>query len=289
MHDDKIDAYVKRFDQVFGYIERHLDEPLTLEQLSDVANFSRYHFHRQFANYCGIPVGRYIQLMRLKRASYRLAFNPLEKIIDIALDAGFQNPESFSRAFKQSFGLTPSQFRKQPDWACWHQRIPEQKRTRTQTMNVKIVNFPETRVAILSHHGQSELVNATAARFIEWRKTTGLSPVATSQTYGIAPHDPVTTKGEDFRFDICGTVEVPIQEDNLFGIRNGTIPGGCCAVVRHHGLHDSLSESARYLYRDWLPASGEELRDFPLYFHYLNFVHEVAVHELLTDIYLPLK
>jgi hypothetical protein len=42
------------------------------------------------------------------------------------------------------------------------------------------------------------------------------------------------------------------------------------------------------LYRDWLPASGEELRDFPLYFHYLNLVHEVAVHELLTDIYLPL-
>ncbi len=107
------------------YIERHLDEPLTLEQLSEVANFSRYHFHRQFANYCGIPVGRYIQLMRLKRASYRLAFNPLEKIIDIALDAGFQNPESFSRAFKQSFGLTPSQFRKQPAWINWYQRIPK--------------------------------------------------------------------------------------------------------------------------------------------------------------------
>ncbi|AWK42854.1 AraC family transcriptional regulator [Photorhabdus laumondii subsp. laumondii] len=70
MHNDKTDAYVKRFNQVFNYIERHLDEPLTLEQLSEVANFSRYHFHRQFANYCGIPVGRYIQLMRLKRASY---------------------------------------------------------------------------------------------------------------------------------------------------------------------------------------------------------------------------
>ncbi len=62
MHNDKTDAYVKRFNQVFNYIERHLDEPLTLEQLSEVANFSRYHFHRQFANYCGIPVGRYIQL-----------------------------------------------------------------------------------------------------------------------------------------------------------------------------------------------------------------------------------
>ncbi len=67
-------------------------------------------------------------------------------------------------------------------------------------MNVKIVNFPETRVAILSHHGQSEQVNATAARFIEWRKTTGLSPVATSQTYGIAPHDPVLWRFPSFDF-----------------------------------------------------------------------------------------
>jgi AraC family transcriptional regulator len=288
MHDDKTGVYAKRFNQVFDYIERHLDDPLTVEQLSAVAHFSPYHFHRQFADYCGMPVGRYIQLMRLKRASYRLAFNPLEKIIDIALDAGFQNPESFSRAFKHAFGLTPSQFRKQPAWTDWHQRIPKQKHTRTQAMNVKIVDFPETQVAMLAHHGESERVNETAARFIEWRKATGLSPVATSRTYGIAPHDPATTKAEDFRFDVCGTVVAPIQKDNPFGVTNGTIPGGRCAVVRHHGSHDSLSESGRYLYRDWLPASGEELRDFPLYFHYLNLVHEVAVHELLTDIYLPL-
>ncbi|MGV7961179.1 AraC family transcriptional regulator [Photorhabdus tasmaniensis] len=289
MHDDKINGYEKRFNKIFDYIEHHLDDLLTLEQLSEVANFSRYHFHRQFSNYCGMPVGRYIQLMRLKRASYRLAFNHQEKIIDIALDAGFQNPESFSRAFKQAFGQTPSQFRKHPAWVDWHRRIPEQKHIRTQMMNVEIVDFPETRIAILTHHGQPELVNNTAAKFIAWRKTTGLSPVSRSRTYGIAPHDPATTKAEEFRFDICGTVMEPIQEGNPFGVVNGIIPGGRCAVVRHHGSHESLSESARYLYCVWLPASGEDLRDFPLYFHYFNFTHDVAVHELLTDIYLPLK
>ncbi|MGK9878855.1 GyrI-like domain-containing protein, partial [Salmonella enterica subsp. enterica] len=44
-----------------------------------------------------------------------------------------------------------------------------------------------------------------------------------------------------------------------------------------------------YLFREWLPASGETPRDFPVFFQYLNFVHEVAEHELLTDIYLPLR
>lgn len=289
MNDRKNNAYANRFNQVFEFIEKHLDEPLLLERLSELANFSPFHFHRQFSSYCGMPVGRYIQLMRLKRASYRLAFNPLEKIIDIALDAGFQNPESFSRAFRQVFALSPSQFRKNPAWVDWHERISEPKRRRVVKMNVKIVDFPETSVAMLTHKGQVERMNDTAACFIQWRKSTGLSPVATSQTYGVAPHDPETTKPDDFRFDFCGTVNAPINEDNPFGVINSTIPAGRCAVLRHHGLHDLLGEMARYLYRDWLPASGEELRDFPLYFHYFNFVHEVATHELVTDIYLPLK
>ncbi|VTN11575.1 DNA gyrase inhibitor [Raoultella terrigena] len=70
---------------------------------------------------------------------------------------------------------------------------------------------------------------------------------------------------------------------------NSDIPAGRCAVLRHQGSHDALTGLAQALYRDWLPGSGEELRDFPLFFHYHNFVHEVAEHELLTDIYLPLK
>ena len=80
----------------------------------------------------------------------------------------------------------------------------------------------------------------------------------------------------------------PVAEDNEWGVKNALIPAGRCAVVRHHGSHDLLADCARALYRDWLPASGEELRDFPLFFHYHNFVHEVPTHELVTDIYLPL-
>jgi transcriptional regulator, AraC family len=75
--------YQRRFTRVFDYIDKHLDEPLLLERLSEVAHFSPFHFHRQFSAYCGLPPGRYIQLMRLKRASYRLAFNPHEKVIDM--------------------------------------------------------------------------------------------------------------------------------------------------------------------------------------------------------------
>ena len=100
----KATEYAAKFNQVFDYIDKHLDEELALERLSQVACFSKYHFHRQFSEYTGISVFKYVQLVRLKRASYRLVFNQQERIIDIALDARFENPESFSRAFKNTFG-----------------------------------------------------------------------------------------------------------------------------------------------------------------------------------------
>jgi hypothetical protein len=66
-----------------------------------------------------------------------------------------------------------------------------------------------------------------------------------------------------------------------------TIPGGRCAVVRYLGSHNRLGESIYPLYREWLPTSGEELRDYPLYFQYLNLLPDIAEADLVTDIYLP--
>lgn len=155
-------------------------------------------------------------------------------------------------------------------------------------MDVKIVDFAETQIAVLAHRGVPEQLNDSALKFIEWRKQSGLSPVKTSRTFGIAYDDPESTEPELFRFDICGAVSENVP-NNPQGVVNGVIPGGRCAVVRYLGSHDRIGETIYPLYREWLPESGEKLRDFPLYFHYLNLIPDVAEHELVTDIYLPLK
>ena len=61
-------AYVGRFQRVCLYIERHLDEPLSLETLSAIAHCSPYHFHRQFTACSGVPLYRYIQWLRLRHS-----------------------------------------------------------------------------------------------------------------------------------------------------------------------------------------------------------------------------
>ena len=60
MNDTKAAAYARRFERVFAYIDKHLSGDLSLDRLSEVANFSKFHFHRQFSQYAGISVTRYI-------------------------------------------------------------------------------------------------------------------------------------------------------------------------------------------------------------------------------------
>jgi len=289
MNEGTVKSYEQRFNRVLDYIDAHLNEPMSVEQLSKVANFSKFHFHRQFSQYTGTTVIAYIRMLRLKRASYRLVFHKHERVIDIALDAGFETQESFSRAFKHTYSQSPSQFRNGPKWMPWKEKFCIQPSVRREGMDVTITNFNETKVAKLTHRGAPELVNNSAMKFIEWRKQSGLSPVTLSQTFGIPYSDPETIDPEDFTFDICGSVVREIPEDNVQGVVNGVIPGGRCAIVRHLGSHDQIIVKVRLIFREWLPGSGEELRDFPIWFHYQNFFPEVAEHELITDIYLPLR
>src|SRR5690606_14651884 len=90
-----------------------------------------------------------------------------------------------------------------------------------------------------------------------------------------------------FRFDICGAVKTDVP-DNPQGVIGKTIPGGRCALIRHHGSTDTINDTVRPLYAQWLPSSGEQLRDFPCFFHYIERMPKVAEHEQITDVYLPL-
>jgi AraC family transcriptional regulator len=288
------EAYVARFRKVLEFVDAHLDGDLTVERLSSVAAFSKFHFHRQFSLLFGIGVHKYVQLVRLKRASYQLAFRSNQRIIDIALASGYESQEAFSRAFKKTLGQTPSEFREQPEWDPWHatyQRLSELRnqhmRPDYRTEDVNIVDFPETRVAALEHRGDPALLEASIRRFIEWRKANKLPPTI-SATFNLLFNDPDETPPEEFRMDVCAATDRPIA-DNTYGVVQKTIPGGRCAVLRHVGPDDTLGVAIHYLYRSWLPSSGEEPRDFPPYLQRVRFFPEVPEHETIVDVFLPIR
>ncbi|MEN9517682.1 MAG: hypothetical protein RLZZ381_270, partial [Cyanobacteriota bacterium] len=77
--------------------------------------------------------------------------------------------------------------------------------------------------------------------------------------------------------------------DNSFGVIEKTIPAGRCAVLQHIGNEANLGESITYLYSKWLPSRGEEPRDFPLFLQRVKFFPDVPEHEVVIDLFLPLK
>lgn len=153
-------------------------------------------------------------------------------------------------------------------------------------MHVRIVEFPETRVAAVEHRGSPALEHETAHRLIAWRIANRLPPERHA-TYGLHYTDPATTPAEEHRVDICIAYE-PDVAPNPQGIVSKKIPGGRCAVMRHYGSRDDIT-AATHLYHVWLPSSEEAVGDFPIFFHYVNVGPQVREEDMITDVYLPLR
>src|SRR3981081_884777 len=285
--------YQARMRRVLNYIDQHLDSDLNLETVSRVAAFSKFHFHRQFTSTFQLRVDGYVQLCRMKRASHRLPYRDPQSVPDIAMDAGYDAPDAFARAFRQRFGQSPSSFRKSPDWEPWLAAFGPLDSVRSRLVKTftnddfTIRDVAPTPVAIMEHRGDPATLGATIQRFIAWRRAAGLHP-KTSPTFNVWRSERRPASPADYSVDLCVGTDKPI-EANGEQIKAGEIPGGRCAVLRVVGNTDNLEPAALYLYRGWLPASGEEARDFPIYCQRLSFFPEVQEHEAVAELFLPLK
>lgn len=99
-------------DRALEFIESHLDQPFTLDQLADAMGMSVFYFCRQFKQTMGIAPHQYVTRRRIERAKELLWHSQLP-ITEIALQVGFATPSAFSQVFRRLTGTTPKAFRQQ--------------------------------------------------------------------------------------------------------------------------------------------------------------------------------
>jgi AraC family transcriptional regulator len=154
-------------------------------------------------------------------------------------------------------------------------------------MDVEIVIFPETKVAVIEHHGSPALEHETARKLVAWKLQKGLVDKSKYRSYGLHYTDSRDTPPSRHHVDFC----LSLEEDagpNPYGITTRVIPRCRCARARDVGSR-SDNRAAAYLFEAWLPHSGESLGDSPLIFHYVNVGPDVREEEMVTDVYMPLK
>jgi len=110
-------TYHDAIQAVQHYIREHLDEPLNRAVLAAIANFSVPHFHRIFTGCVGENIASYVRRVRLERAGRKLRMGAVD-ITEVALAAGYKSHAAFGKAFKQQFGLSPSEFRQLDCWTA---------------------------------------------------------------------------------------------------------------------------------------------------------------------------
>jgi len=281
--------YARRMNRVLNYIEQHLDQPLELAQLADVANFSRFHFHRIFAAWMGETLGDYARRRRLEKAAFLLSCGACTSVLDAALATGFGSGEAFARAFKQKFGCTPSEWRlgtperlaAQAATIGQHSNPDQLNSNSGQTggppfgedgvslkhigayaMEVKVMDLPAAHVAYQRRIGPygpgiGDFWRGTMA---PWMQSHGLLG---NTCYGVGYDDPSITPSDKCRYDACVEVAGGFQPGQQADVM--TLPGGRYAVARFQAPTSKIPDAWMWLTREWLPSSGLQCDDRPCF------------------------
>lgn len=276
--------------RVLLYIEEHLDSDLTLEQLAGIACFSPFHFHRMFAAHTGETLHKYIRRLRIERAVGRLAYSDTP-IVHIALEAGFETHEAFSRAFRKTYGMSPTDFRQKacegdPFFFYQSEPPPQPRPIGTLNMKVRIEKIEPKPTVFLRHTGPYTQIGKKFQELQCWAAPRGILGPHT-QVMGIYHDNPEVTPEDKLRSDAVLTVQGSIEVDG--DVQSGKIPGGEYAVATHQGPYAKLAECYRWLYGKWLDQSGRLPADSPCFERYVNDPTTTPEDELLTEIYIQLK
>jgi AraC family transcriptional regulator len=288
------DDYLQRISHAVALIERALaagGELPDLAALAAAAHFSPFHFHRVYRALAGEPIGRTVARLRQLRALHMLQ-ERRRPITDIALTVGYETPQAFARAFRQSLGATPSELRAAPGRLAHEITLRAVPPMRTGAppapLRVEVVSVDPLRVIALHNTGDYADLDQAYDRLFGWAAERGAIDSIRS-LYGIPWHDPRDDAADICEFDCAlGFDRLPDDDPDRGFVALG-IDGGRYARTRHVGAFAMLYATLDRVLAEWLPTSGAELRDAPIWFHYQDDPAQTPEAALRTDIYLPLR
>lgn len=308
--------YIIRINRVLDYIDKHICEQMTLDELAGVANFSKFHFHRLFALFIGEPLNAYIMRSRMELSAARLLSNRNASISDIAFDVGFSSVSTFSRAFKKIMGMSPSEYRdskigqlksnicKQEGNICTQNdtETPYFCNTIFSTINRRAAMFNKNNIKfeikklpaidlayvryIGPYAGDEKLFAGLFGKIMGWAGPRQLLNFPETKAVCVYHNDPNVTEPEKLRVSVGVTVPADTKVDGEIG--KMTLEAGKYAV----GHFEISTDEFKNIWDNIcgaIVAAGFEPADGPCFELYYNDASTHPEHKHILDICIPVK
>lgn len=288
--------YIKRINRAIDHIVENLDQPLKLDDIARVACFSPFHFHRVFRSLIGETLNQFVKRVRLERSLWMLSHKHKQTLTEIAIACGFSSSSDFSRAFKQRYGVAPSNFdlsafrdSRRDELHCLmygdegaHQleRLPAGENP--DGFEVRLRQLPARCVAytrVLDPY-RAGAVDGAAERMVAWAETRGL---ADSQWLGYMWDDPEIVELKNCRYDVG--LEVPdVRPSGEIGRID--FPEMQVVEVEIRGSIELEMRAMDWLFATWLPESGYVPAEHPFFEAWIGrpFAHGYEHFELFVQI-----
>ncbi|KPI50096.1 AraC family transcriptional regulator [Clostridioides difficile] len=287
--------YLKYFEKAVVYIENNLKENITVNDVAKESGYSYYHLTRLFKSMFGESVGSYIKKRRLVNSTKELLYSE-KKIIDIAIDSGFESSEAFSRAFKSIYKVSPMEYRKNRiDVFVGKKKKLELDFMKHLMENITIKPVIKEIDEIMVIGIRDNVIledNSLPNLWEKFKKVHHIVPntLPSRRAFGICE---ATSKihlvSENMEFNEIIGFEVSSYEyiPNSFVAK--TITGGKYAVFTHIGSLESLDKTYEYIWGTWFLSSKDEIdirEDFEVYDE--RFLGPDNMDSQI-DIYIPIK
>ena len=241
--------------ELLVWLEGHLDQPLSLDNVAAKAGYSKWHLQRMFKDVTGHAIGAYIRARRLSKAAVALRLTA-RPILDIALQYRFDSQQTFTRAFKKQFNLTPALYRRSPDWSASGIRpplrlgefhFPEHQFVTLPTMHL----VGTTQSYTCSLEEISSFRNQMRIQF--WREFLGNSPQLPAELYGLHETRPGSEKDDEQEVFYTTAVTPELANGHLQNAHPVTLDGGEYVMFTYEGPGNELQEFILTLYGTCMP------------------------------------
>jgi AraC family transcriptional regulator len=289
MRTDTKNSYLDSINKAIAFIESNWTIDIQLKDIAAQANISPYHFHRVFKSLTGDTTKEFLTRLRLEKAALKLKHSQND-IGQIAFDCGYQNHETFTRAFKDYFGLSPLEYRNSIEELTVSKQI-EYGNTNIDlnTLNVQgpiIKTIPDLHLAYIRHTGSYNKVGSSFQKLMFWAAThlvLKLKPI----TIGIVHDNPDLTEEQNIRFDACVLLSKEIKPNGEIGYKK--IEGGKFAVFTYKGAYEGFYPVYDYIYNVCLFDNKFDLADKPALEWYIKSPPFYKPENFVTDFYVPIK